>query len=189
MLQAGRSQDRVPTRWISSIYLILPAALWSWVDAASNRNEYQESSCGVKGGRRVGLTTLPQSVSRLSRKCGSLDVLQPYGPPRPLTGIALTFPSMRQELNFKLYFRRTSCSQGLEAPSYSIPIYESLCMRTSSEAPVQKKIADKFITTTGTVWYFFELATTPRSSEGPLTYTYGHLSFCLPAAHFPGCIN
>jgi hypothetical protein len=35
-------------------------------DSAYNRNEYQESSWGVKGGRRVGLTTLPLSVSRLS---------------------------------------------------------------------------------------------------------------------------
>jgi hypothetical protein len=31
-------------RWIFSIYLILPAALWALrVDSASNRNEYQES--------------------------------------------------------------------------------------------------------------------------------------------------
>jgi hypothetical protein len=48
MLQAGRSRPRV--------------------DSASNRNEYQESSWGVKGGRRLRLTALPTPVSQLSRE-------------------------------------------------------------------------------------------------------------------------
>jgi hypothetical protein len=87
MLQAGRSQVRLPMRSLNySIDLILPTELWPWgLDSASNRNEYQESSCGWC----VGRTTLLPSMSRLFRQCGILNISQPYRPPRPVTGIAL----------------------------------------------------------------------------------------------------
>jgi hypothetical protein len=50
------------------------------------------SSWGKVGPARKA-DNLPPSVSRLSRNCWSLDVSQPYRPPRPVTGIALQFLS------------------------------------------------------------------------------------------------
>jgi hypothetical protein len=59
MLQARRSRVRVPMRWIffQLTESFQPHRPWG-VDSAPNRNEYQESSWEVKGGRRVRLVNL-----------------------------------------------------------------------------------------------------------------------------------
>jgi hypothetical protein len=73
MLQAGRSRVQVPMSWI---FLNCPnpsGRAGPGVDSVSNRNEYQVSlkknkeTLGVKCGQRIGLTTLPPSISRLSK--------------------------------------------------------------------------------------------------------------------------
>jgi hypothetical protein len=91
--QAGWLRVRIP---IISLYIFnLPnpsqPPCGPGVDSASNRNEWRGSSLGVRGGRRVSLTSSSIYVSRLSRKCGTLDFPQTHGPPLTVTGIALPF--------------------------------------------------------------------------------------------------
>jgi hypothetical protein len=127
-LHAGRLRVRFPTsHWIFQLTWSLQPHYNPGVDSASNRNEYQEDSWGIKSGRRVRLTTSPPSVSRLSRKCGSLDVTQSYGLPRPVTAIALPFTKHANTLCWQILsvlnqvgFKRLKSPRSLPPKSFQV---------------------------------------------------------------------
>jgi len=56
------------------------------VDSASNRNEYKENFLGSKGGRCVGLTTLPPSCDDCLEYWRASTSWNPQGLSRPVMG-------------------------------------------------------------------------------------------------------
>jgi len=83
-LQAGRSRVRFPMVSLEFfIDIILPVAIWPWIDSASNRNKYRDYFLRVKDGRCVGLTTLPPSWVN----CLAIWELQLHGTLRACPGL------------------------------------------------------------------------------------------------------
>jgi hypothetical protein len=86
-------------------------------------NIFYLSTCshpGIKGSQHIWLKTSLPSVSRLSIKCGIPDISWPYGPPWPVTGMALPLLTMSRFIDNSNY-SFSSCLQSWLEQDTSCP--------------------------------------------------------------------
>jgi hypothetical protein len=89
-LQAERLQVRDPMRYLNCINLSNPSGRTK-PGVYKSSHWINKDFLGAERGRCVRLTNLLTYVTGLSRKCGILNIREPYRPPQPVTGIALLF--------------------------------------------------------------------------------------------------
>jgi hypothetical protein len=102
-------------------------------------NEYKEYFLGDKGGRCVGLTTLPPSCATV-KKSGSLKLLEPSGPVQACNGVALPlFDST------SLFYRFQPLLRTVVWAAYSNTISESTGINNQKVDVRKKQIVYTFV--------------------------------------------
>jgi len=142
-LQVGKSRDWFPMLSFE-IFLLTEVFRRHYrlqVDSASNRNSTRNIPWSSKGGRCVGLTTLPSSCA-IAWNSGSLELLESSGSVQTCTGIALPLLTIDSDcINQQQYYNCADCDVAHAIISCDTTVLEMLIV-----SELVKELLSLFIT-------------------------------------------